>query len=71
MFVRAGFAFDYMWFHAVVAPDLWYAQNKSFEIFPSPDSARSRFGVAVVCAAALDRPSVTVWRETHLTSRTW
>jgi hypothetical protein len=41
LFVRAGFAFDYTWFHAVLAPELWYAQNKSFETFPSPDSARS------------------------------
>jgi len=40
-FVRAGVALDYAWFHAVVAPNLWYAQNKPYDVFPSPDSARS------------------------------
>ena len=41
--VRGGVAVDYWWLHAVVAPELWYAQNKAFEVFPSPDSSRSSF----------------------------
>jgi hypothetical protein len=40
-FVRGGVALEYAWLHAVVAPELWYAENKPFEVFASPDTSRS------------------------------
>lgn len=29
--------------HAVFAPEVWYAQNRAYDIIPSPDTARSSF----------------------------
>lgn len=42
-FVRSGISADAAWFHAVIAPQLWYAQNKPYEIFASGDSSRNAF----------------------------
>ena len=40
-FMRSGISADVAWFHAVVAPELWYAQNKPFEVFPTADTSRN------------------------------
>jgi hypothetical protein len=40
-FLRDGVALDYAWFHVVAAPEFWYTANKTFEVFPSPDTSRS------------------------------
>lgn len=42
-FVRTGISADVAWFHAVVAPQLWYAQNKPYEVFPAADTSRNSF----------------------------
>jgi len=42
-FARSGISADVAWLHAVVAPELWYAQNKPFEVFPAADSSRNSF----------------------------
>jgi hypothetical protein len=42
-YLRAGFSVDTRWLHAVVAPDVWYAQNSAFQVFPSADATRNSF----------------------------
>jgi hypothetical protein len=42
-FVRTGISADVAWFHAVVAPQFWYAENKPYELFPPADSSRNSF----------------------------
>ena len=57
-FVRSGISADVAWFHAVVAPQLWYAQNKPFEVFPGGDSARNGFASPwYVAPNSIDLPS--------------
>ena len=41
--VRSGISVDAGWFHTVMAPELWYAQNKPFEVFPTGDASRNSF----------------------------
>ncbi len=42
-FVRTGISADVAWFHAVVAPQFWYAQNKPYEVFALADTSRRGF----------------------------
>jgi hypothetical protein len=42
-FIQSGISVDAAWFHAVVAPQLWYAQNKPYELFPTGDARRNSF----------------------------
>jgi hypothetical protein len=57
-FVRSGISADVAWFHAVVAPELWYAQNKPFEVFPGADSSRNSFASPwYVAPNSIDLPS--------------
>jgi hypothetical protein len=42
-FVRTGVSLDLPWFHVVAAPQLWHAQNKPFDVFPSTDASRNSF----------------------------
>lgn len=43
LFLRVGAAADLGRFHLVLAPELWIAQNRPFETFPSRDTSRSGF----------------------------
>ena len=57
-FVRSGISADFAWFHAVLAPELWYAQNKPFEVFPSADTSRNSFASPwYVAPNSIDLPS--------------
>ena len=57
-FVRSGVSADIAWFHAVVAPELWYAQNKPFEVFPAADTSRNSFASPWYLAPnSIDLPS--------------
>jgi len=42
-FTRFGATFDRGMFHAVLAPEFWYAQNTNFNFYPGADGARSQF----------------------------
>ncbi|HEY5219830.1 MAG TPA: hypothetical protein VIJ16_08470, partial [Gemmatimonadaceae bacterium] len=41
--VRVGFVFDQGIVHATVAPDVWYAQNRTFNFFRDTSGSRSPF----------------------------
>jgi hypothetical protein len=57
-FVRSGVSADVAWVHAVVAPELWYAQNKPFELFPSGSTTRNSFASPwYVAPNSIDLPS--------------
>lgn len=40
-FLRTGVSLDLAWLHLVAAPQLWHAENQSFDVFPSADPARN------------------------------
>ena len=42
-FLRTGVSLDLAWLHIVAAPQLWYAENRAFNVFPSADSSRNSF----------------------------
>ena len=57
-FVRSGISVDVAWFHAVVAPQLWYAQNKPYDVFPAADTSRNDFASPwYVAPNSIDLPS--------------
>lgn len=57
-FVRPAASVDAGPVHLVLAPELWRAQNLAFDLFPSPDAARSSFAAPWYGAPwSIDLPS--------------
>ncbi len=42
-YARTGVSIDAAWFHAMVGPQAWYAQNRTYQVMPSADAARNSF----------------------------
>lgn len=42
-FVRLAASLDAGRFHAILAPEIWHAENRAYDVFPSPTEGRSSF----------------------------
>ena len=42
-YARTGVSVDIAWFHAMVGPQVWYAQNQNYAVMPSADATRDSF----------------------------